>query len=87
MRVLLPSALGLALTCASLAGSAEEGALVAAVGPRGPVGPDVPLTDVEKRQFARRITVEGRTAQAVAEACRRAVEEGVPVVFLPAGGP
>ncbi|MBM3474625.1 MAG: hypothetical protein FJX75_15280 [Armatimonadetes bacterium] len=85
MQVLLPSVLALALICASPPGSAEEGAVVAAVGPRGPVGPDVPLSDAERDHFAKRITVEGRTAQAVAEACQRAVEEGVPVVFLPAG--
>jgi len=49
------------------------------------VGPDVPLSTVEKRLFAKHITVEGRTAAAVQIACERAVKEGIRVVFLPAG--
>ena len=63
----------------------REGAGLPAVGPRGPVGPDVTLSDAEKKQLARRITVEGRTAAAVQAACDLAVKQGVRVVFLPAG--
>ncbi|MCG2678820.1 MAG: carboxypeptidase regulatory-like domain-containing protein [Kiritimatiellae bacterium] len=57
----------------------------AAPGPRGPVGPDVPLSEAEAKLLTPRITVEGRTAAAVRAACERAVKEGVKVVFLPAG--
>jgi len=57
----------------------------AAPGLRGPVGPDVPLSEAEGKRLAPRITVEGRTAAAVRTACERAVKEGVKVVFLPAG--
>lgn len=56
-----------------------------AVGPRGPVGPDVPLSETEKKQFAKRITVQGRSAVAVQAACDRAAKEGIRAVFLPAG--
>ena len=56
-----------------------------AVGPRGRVGPDVPLSDAERKGLARRITVEGRTAAAVQAVCDRAAREGIRVVFLPAG--
>lgn len=55
------------------------------VGPRGPAGPDVPLSEVEREQFAQRVSVEGRTAAAVQAACERGLQQGVPVVFLPAG--
>ena len=55
------------------------------VGPRGPVGPDVPLADAEKKHLARRITVQARAAAAVQAACDRAAKDGVRVVFLPAG--
>ena len=58
---------------------------IPAVGPRGPVGPDVPLSEAEKGLFAKRITVQGYSAEAVQEGCERAVKEGVDVVFLPAG--
>jgi len=58
---------------------------IPAVGPRGPVGPDVPLSEAEKGLFAKRITVQGHSAEAVQESCERAVKEGVDVVFLPAG--
>jgi hypothetical protein len=58
---------------------------VPTVGPRGPVGPDVPLTDVESERLAERVTVEGLTAQAVQAACDSAVEQAAGVVFLPAG--
>jgi len=63
----------------------EQDANLAATGPRGPVGPHVPLSDAEKKQFAHHITVVERTAAAVQAACQRAVKEGVRVVFLPAG--
>ena len=58
---------------------------IAAVGPRGPVGPDVPLSEADRKQFSGRITVEGRTPAAVQAACDRAAKEGSRVVFLPAG--
>ena len=64
----------------ALAVSAAAGA-----GPRGPVGPDVPLSDVEERGFANRITVAQRTAAAVQAACDRAAKDRTPAVFLPAG--
>jgi len=63
----------------------RQGAGIPAVGPRGSVGPDVPLSDAEKKQFAKRVVVEGRTPTAVQAACERAVKEGVRVVLLPAG--
>ena len=63
----------------------REGTDTPAVGPRGPVGPDIPLSKADKKQFAKRITVEGRTAAAVQEACERAAKEALRVVFLPAG--
>ncbi len=56
-----------------------------AVGPRGPLGPNVPVSAVERSVFARRIRVQGSTAAAVQAACRQAITQGVPVVFLPAG--
>ncbi|MCK4628724.1 MAG: right-handed parallel beta-helix repeat-containing protein [Sedimentisphaerales bacterium] len=55
------------------------------VGPRGPVGPDVPLGETEKRQYSECVVVKGHTAAAVQAACKRAVKEGIRVVFLPAG--
>ena len=55
------------------------------VGPRGAVGPDVPLTEAEAKRLARRVVVEARTADAVQAACTRATREGIPAVFLPAG--
>ncbi len=60
-------------------------ALTPPVGPRGAVGPDVPLHDAEKTQFADRLAVEGRSTAAVQAGCERAIKEGVRVVFLPAG--
>ncbi|MEK7405268.1 MAG: carboxypeptidase regulatory-like domain-containing protein [Acidobacteriota bacterium] len=56
-----------------------------AVGPRAPVGPDAPWSDLDKELFAARIPVEGRTAAGVQEAIQRAAAAGLPVVFLPAG--
>jgi len=64
---------------------AETDASRPTVGPRGPVGPDVPLDDAEKKRFDKRAVVEGRTAAAVQAACERAIQGGVPRVFLPAG--
>jgi len=55
------------------------------LGPRGPVGPDVALRTSERAKLAKRIVVEGKTAAAVEAACGRAVKEGTPVVFVPAG--
>ena len=73
------------LTAAAAARGAGQAGRVPSVGPRGPVGPDVPLTDAEKKRFAKRITVEGRTAAAVQAACGRAASQRVGTVFLPAG--
>jgi len=70
------AALAMALACA---GEAEP------LGPRGPVGPGVPLSEAEQKRFAQRLVVEGKTAAAVQAACERAAKEGVRVVFLPAG--
>ncbi len=58
---------------------------VPTAGPRGPVGPDVPLSDAEQKGLAKRIVVEELTDAAVQTACNRAVAAAVPVVFLPAG--
>ena len=55
------------------------------IGPCGPVGPDAPLSDVEKKEFTKRMAVEGFTAAAVQAACECAFNEGIPVLFLPAG--
>jgi len=63
----------------------REGTGVPAAGPRGPGGPDVPLSDVEKEKLAKHIVVEELTDAAVQTACNRAVAEDVPVVFLTAG--
>ncbi len=65
--------------------SDAQGAEPPAVGPRDPVGPDVPLTDDENAQLARRTVVEGRTSAAIQAACERAIKAGTRVVFLPAG--
>ena len=54
------------------------------IGPRGPVGPDVPLGAEERRKLSRYVEAKGRTAEAVQIALRKAVEKGVPAVFLPA---
>jgi len=43
------------------------------------------LSDAERNLFAKRVVVEGLTAEAVEAACRRAIAEGVAVVFLPPG--
>jgi len=60
-------------------------AAVEAPGPRGPVGPDVPLTTQEQTAFAKRVTVSGFTGVAIQAAIDQAVKTGVPVVYLPAG--
>lgn len=54
-------------------------------GPRGPVGPDVPLSDAEEARLTPRVTVQGPTSESVQAACDQATAEGTPVVFLPAG--
>ncbi len=54
-------------------------------GPRGSMGPDVPLSPDEQTRLVQRIVVDGRTAADVQAACDRAVKQGVRVVFLPAG--
>ena len=74
----------MAVTAAAQTASADETEM-SAVGPRGSVGPDVPLTDAEKARLAQRVMVEGRSAEAVRADCDRAADEGIPVVFLPAG--
>jgi hypothetical protein len=58
---------------------------VAVYGPRDPVGADVPLSADEAVSLARRVTVQGLTAQAIQSACDSAKATGVPVVYLPAG--
>jgi pectin methylesterase-like acyl-CoA thioesterase len=58
---------------------------VALYGPRDPVGCDVPLNADETVALARRVVVQGFTAQAVQSACDAAKAQGVPVVYLPAG--
>jgi hypothetical protein len=68
-----------------LAGCAQAAAALPLVGPRGAVGPDVPLSAAESNRLASRITVTGRTAAAVQEACDRAAANQIATVFLPAG--
>ncbi|MCK4624622.1 MAG: PEP-CTERM sorting domain-containing protein [Phycisphaerae bacterium] len=55
-------------------------------GARGPNGPNIPLTAIEEVSFQNRITVNGFTDEAIQAACNQAVAQGVPVVYLPAGG-
>jgi len=81
----LAMAVVLAACAAGMAQEVRQGATIPAVGPRGPVGPDVPLGDAERQRFEKRVAVEGRTAEAVQAACDRAAKEGTPAVFLPAG--
>lgn len=66
-------------------GSPMQRAGDSTVGPRGAVGPDVPLRGAEQTRLARRVTVEGQTAGAIQAAFDRAAKEGVGVIFLPAG--
>ncbi len=54
-------------------------------GPRGQVGPNVPLSQQDPAASQPRIVVQERTAQAIQAACQRAVEQKKPVVYLPAG--
>jgi hypothetical protein len=83
---LIPIALALVAVSAALpAGARAETGRTETVGPRGPVGPDVPLGEAEKARFAKRLSVAEHTAAAVQAACDRAVKEGAGVVFLPAG--
>jgi hypothetical protein len=77
--------LGLLLAVVCLAGAEGADLPATAAGPRGPVGPDAPLTAADTERLARRVAVEGRTAAAVQAACDRAVRQGAPAVFLPAG--
>ncbi len=77
---ILAMALGVPHLAQGAQGPVEPG-----VGPRGPVGPDVPLTEVEKGRLARRVAVEGGTAAAVQAACERAAKGGVPAVYFPRG--
>jgi len=65
--------------------TAAEEAPASSAGPREAVGPDVPWTETENEQFAKRVAVEGRTAAAAQAACDRAARESVRTVFL-AGG-
>jgi pectin methylesterase-like acyl-CoA thioesterase len=58
---------------------------VALYGPRDPVGPDVSLTADETVSLARRVTVQGFTAQAIQSACDSAKAQGIGTVFLPPG--
>ena len=63
----------------------EEAANLPPAGPREPTGPDVPLSDAEKAQFAQPVTAAGQTAAAVQLACDRAAKASARTVFLPAG--
>ena len=63
----------------------REGRGMPMVGPRDFIGPDVPLSSIEKKEFAKHIVVEGLTDVAVQTSCERAVEENIRAVFLPAG--
>jgi len=57
-------------------------------GPRGKVGPDVPLSQHEKMLFSNPIRVDGFTADAIQAACGTAAKMSTlsrRVVFLPAG--
>ena len=83
--VLAMSVIAFAVSAFGAQPDEKEAARIVSVGPRGAVGPGVPLSESEKRQFANRVTVEGHTAAAVQAACARAVKEGTRVVFLPAG--
>ena len=87
--LLVLGALSIMVSCAAYGVAAShggrEGTGVPAAGPRGSVGPDVPLSDIEKEKFARHIVVEGLTDAAVQAACEYAVEEKIRLVFLPAG--
>jgi len=65
--------------------SRQKGAVIPAVGPRGPVGPDVPLSGAEKKRFAKCIIVQGHMTAAIEAACDRAIKEGIGVVYLPPG--
>ncbi len=56
-----------------------------AVGPRHPVGPDVPLSKGEESEFAHRIAVHGFSAAHVQRAVNEAIKEGIKVVYLPPG--
>jgi len=58
---------------------------VSAVGPRHPVGPDVPLSEREQTEFADRVTVQGFTAEHVQRTVNEAIKKGIKVVYLPAG--
>ena len=76
---------GLVLALFVACGLGLRGAEREPLGPRGLVGPDVPLSEAEQKRFAQRVVVEGRTAAAVQAACERAAKESIRVVFLPAG--
>jgi hypothetical protein len=86
-RALLSAMVAAALGVCAAAPQQGRGAEanIPAAGPRGPVGPDAPLSEPEKESPAKRLAVEGRTAAAVQATCDRAAKEGVAAVFLPAG--
>jgi hypothetical protein len=54
-------------------------------GPRGEVGPDVPLTAEEQTSLSKRITVTGQTSDSIQLAVNQAAQQGIPAVFLPKG--
>jgi hypothetical protein len=83
--VLSGSAVILASLASALGSDRKVGELPVLLGPRGPVGPDVPLTETEKWQLAGWVAVEGRSAAVLQAACERAIKEKVRAVFLPAG--
>jgi hypothetical protein len=84
-----PAVLDLLLTWNLIAASPDIVAAttdaLARVGPRGGVGPDVPLTDKEHSAFNTIITVDGKDAKAIQAACDQAVKQTGAIVFLPAG--
>lgn len=81
--VLMLIALAIGAACAQPAGAPQV--TLADVGPRGPVGADVPVEAAETEGLPTRVTVEGPTPEALRAACSRAVADKTPVVFLPAG--
>ncbi len=88
-RICVTAVMIICLACPPRRGTpvvaAEQDSPQAAAGPRGPVGPDVPLSELDHKELARSIRVEGQTSAAVQAACDRAARENIPAVFLPAG--
>jgi hypothetical protein len=83
-RCALPVGIWCALGWVVLAGAAEPLASLPP-GPRGPAGPDVPLTGKEEERFAKRVTPEGFSVQDIQAAVDKALKNGPPVVYLGPG--